>query len=152
VSKQVLEHAYREASQGNLQPLLDALADDVQWTIIGSTELSGVYRGKREVTDGLLARLRARLATPVSFTFERFLADGEYVVMQARGRATAVTGLAYDNTYCIVARIVDGQIREMTDYVDTELITRALFGLGLPGGVLGGEEPRRLGHHGRIRV
>lgn len=127
MSKQVLEHVYQEASRGNPQPLLDALADDIQWTIIGSTELSGVYRGKREVTDSLLARLRARLATPVAFTIDRLIADGEYVVMQARGQATAITGLAYDNTYCIVARIVDGQIREMTDYVDTELITRALF-------------------------
>lgn len=127
MSKQVLERVYREASRGNLQPLLDALADDVQWTIIGSTELSGVYRGKREVTDSLLARLRARLATPIAFTIDRLIADGEYVVMQARGQATAITGLAYDNTYCIVARIVDGEIREMTDYVDTELITRALF-------------------------
>lgn len=127
MSKQVLERVYREASRGNPQPLLDALADDVQWTIIGSTELSGVYRGKREVTDNLLARLRARLATPVAFTIDRLIADGEYVVMQARGQATAITGLAYDNTYCIVARIVDGEIREMTDYVDTELITRALF-------------------------
>ena len=48
--------------------------------------------------------------------------------MQARGQATAVTGLPYDNTYCIVARIVNGQIREMTDYIDTELVTRALLG------------------------
>jgi hypothetical protein len=53
-----------QASRGNPQPLLDALADGVQWTIIGSTELSGVYRGKREVTGNLLARLRARLVTP----------------------------------------------------------------------------------------
>jgi ketosteroid isomerase-like protein len=63
----------------------------------------------------------------VTFTIDRLIAEGEYVVMQARGRATAITGRAYDNTYCIVARIVDGQIREMTDYIDTELITRALF-------------------------
>ena len=128
MSKQLLERIYRELSEGNPQPLLDSLADDVQWTIIGSTELSGVYRGKREVTGNLLTRLRARLASPVTFTFERFIADGEYVVMQARGQATAVTGLAYDNVYCIVARIVNGQILEMTDYVDTELISRALFG------------------------
>jgi len=100
----------------------------MSWTIIGSTELSGVYRGKREVTENLLARLRARLATPVTFTFERFIGDGEYVVMQASGRATAITGLPYNNTYCVVARIVDGQIIEMTDYIDTELITSALFG------------------------
>jgi hypothetical protein len=56
------------------------------------------------------------------------LPEHAQVVRQRRhGQATAITGLAYDNTYCIVARIVDGQIREMTDYVDTELITRALF-------------------------
>ena len=128
VGKQLLEHVYRELSAGNTQPLLDSLADDVQWTIIGSTELSGTYHGKREVTDNLLARLRARLATPITFTFERFIADGEYVAMQARGQATAVTGLPYNNTYCIVARIVNGQIREMTDYIDTELVTRALLG------------------------
>ena len=128
MSKQLLERVYQEVSRGNPQPLLDSLADDVQWTIIGSTELSGVYHGKREVIDNLLGRLRARLATPVTFVIERLIAEGEYVVMQARGQATAVTGLAYNNTYCIVARIVNGRIREMTDYVDTELITRALFG------------------------
>jgi uncharacterized protein len=133
VGKQLLERVYRELSAGNTQPLLDSLADDVQWTIIGSTELSGTYHGKREVTDNLLARVRARLATPITFTVERFIADGEYVAMQARGQATAVTGLPYNNTYCIVARIVNGQIREMTDYIDTELVTRAL--LGIPGGL-----------------
>ena len=127
MSKQLLERVYREVSKGNTQPLLDSLADDVQWTIIGSTELSGIYHGKREVTDNLLARVRARLATPITFTIDRLIADGEYVAMQARGQATAVTGLPYNNTYCIVARIVNGQIREMTDYIDTELVTRALL-------------------------
>ena len=39
-----------------------------------------------------------------------------------------MTGLPYNNTYCIVARFVDGKIVEMTDYVDTELISTALFG------------------------
>ncbi|HEX9359025.1 MAG TPA: hypothetical protein VF933_35110 [Streptosporangiaceae bacterium] len=48
--------------------------------------------------------------------------------MQTRGQSTAVTGLTCNNVYCVVARIVDGQIRELTDYLDTELITRALFG------------------------
>jgi ketosteroid isomerase-like protein len=57
----------------------------------------------------------------------------------------AVTGLAYNNTYCIVARVVNGQICEMTDYVDTELVTRALLGAGTsPAG--GGERtPDRTG-------
>jgi uncharacterized protein len=127
VSKDLLRHVYSEASKGNPQPLLDSLDDDVRWTIIGSTPLSGIYEGKREVIENLLGRLRSRLASPVAFSFERFIEEGEYVVMQASGQAIVISGARYDNTYCIVARIVNGKIREMTDYVDTELITQALF-------------------------
>jgi uncharacterized protein len=127
VSKDLLRHIYSEASKGNPQPLLDSLDDDVRWTIIGSTPLSGTYRGRNEVVENLLRRLRSRLAGPVVFSFERFIEEGEYVVMQAGGQATAINGARYDNTYCIVARVVNGKIREMTDYVDTELITKTLF-------------------------
>jgi uncharacterized protein len=126
-NKQLLRHVYAEVSKGNAQPLLDSLADDVQWTIIGSTALSGTSRGKQEVIDKLLKPLRARLADgPIMFQPERFIAEGEYVVMQAQGRATALSGKPYNNTYCIVCRIVDGKVKEMVDYIDTELITTAL--------------------------
>ena len=59
------------------------------------------------------------------FTLGDFIAEGNQVVMRARGRATAKSGKPYNNSCCIVARI-DGKIREMTDYVDTALIDRAL--------------------------
>ena len=123
-NKQILRHVYAEISKGNVQALLDALAEDVQWTIIGATALSGTSRGKQQVIEKLLQPLRARLADgPLVFTADRFIAEGEHVVMEARGQATAKSGKPYNNTYCIVARIVDGKIKEMTDYIDTELIT-----------------------------
>jgi uncharacterized protein len=126
-NKQLLQGIYAEISQGNPAPLLAALAEDVEWTIIGTTALSGTSRGKQEVVEKLLRPLRARLADgPIAFTPQRFIAEGEYVVMQALGRATAKSGRPYNNTYCIVCRIVDGKIREMTDYVDTERIATAL--------------------------
>jgi ketosteroid isomerase-like protein len=127
-NKQLVEYIYTELSSGNVTPLLDSLAEEVQWTIIGTTELSGTYRGKREVVEGLLGRLRARLAGPISFALERFIAEGDHVVMQASGRATATNGNPYNNTYCIVCRIADGKIEQMTDYIDTALISSALFG------------------------
>ena len=126
-NKQLLQDIYAQISRGNLQPLLDSMADDIQWTIIGSTAVSGTSRGKQEVIDQLLRPIRARLADgPIVFQPERFIAEGEFVVMQAKGRATALSGKPYNNTYCIVCRIVDGKVKEMIDYVDTELITSAL--------------------------
>lgn len=126
-NKRLLEHVYTEASKGDAEPLIAALADDVRWTIIGTTPLSGTFEGKVEVIAELLVPLRARLTSSVSFTFERFIAEGDHVVMLAKGAATAKTGRPYENVYAIVARIVDGRIQEMTDYVDTALITSALF-------------------------
>lgn len=126
-NKQLLEQIYAELSKGSVQALLDSLADDIQWTIIGTTILSGTSHGKAEVIEKILKPLRARLAdSPIVFSIERLIAEGEYVVMQAHGQATAKNGKPYNNTYCIVCRIVDGQVKEMTDYIDTELITSAL--------------------------
>src|SRR5262245_62578257 len=83
-NKALLEGVYAEISKGNVQPLLDSLADDVRWTIIGRTFLSGTAHGKQEVIDRLLKPLRARLADgPVVFEVDRLIAEGDYVVMEA---------------------------------------------------------------------
>ena len=125
-NKALLRRVYEEISRGNPALLMDTLADDIRWTIIGTTALSGVFNGKQEVAEKLAVPLRARLDGPIAFTLDDFIAEGDQVVMRARGHATAKSGKPYNNSYCIVARIVDGRIREMTDYVDTALIDSAL--------------------------
>src|SRR5437868_10043917 len=117
-NKALLRRVYEEISKGNPALLMESLADDISWTIIGTTALSGTFRGKQQVVDKLAVPLRARLDGPVVFTLDDFIAEGDQVVMRARGRATAKSGKPYNNSYCIVARIVDGKISEMTDYVD----------------------------------
>lgn len=126
-NREMLRHIYEEVSAGNSGPLLDALAEDVRWTIIGTTALSGVFEGKANVIEGLFKPLRARLSgRPVAFAPERFIAEGDHVVMQAHGSAITRAGKPYNNVYCIVAKFRDGKIVEMIDYVDTEMVTSAL--------------------------
>src|SRR4051812_38287309 len=104
-NKQLFQHIYAEIARGNAQPLLEHMADDITWTIIGTTVLSGTSHGKQEVIEKILRPLRARLADgPIVFLPDRFIAEGEYVVMQARGQATSKSGKPYNNTYCIVCR------------------------------------------------
>jgi ketosteroid isomerase-like protein len=50
------------------------------------------------------------------------------VVVQARGDAVTKAGAPYDNEYCFIYRVEDGSIREVTEYLDTELVTSALGG------------------------
>ena len=68
----------------------------------------------------VLQRLPDRVRT------DRILADGPYVVVQARGDAKTKSGVEYNNEYCFVYRVEDGRIREVVEYLDTELVTSAL--------------------------
>ena len=107
-------------------PFLAAIADDFVWRIIGSTAWSGEYVGKNEVMERLLKPLVAQLTAPTRLTATNILADGDHVVVQCHGDATTVSGQRYANTYCFVIRIAAGQLRELTEYMDTALVERVL--------------------------
>ena len=48
-----------------------------------------------------------------------FIADGDYVVVEARGDNVTKAGLRYDNQYCMVWRIENGKIKEIKEYCDS---------------------------------
>jgi ketosteroid isomerase-like protein len=116
----------RKMGQGALDGMLAAMADDVRWTIIGTTKFSGSYNGKKDLLDRLIKPLSAQLETPGSNATDNVIAEGDYVVLQSRGTGRkAKSGKAYNNTYCIVYKLANGKIQEVTEYCDTELITEA---------------------------
>lgn len=126
-NKRILSGAYEAVSRGDPGPLAEALADDIVWTIIGSTALSGTSRGRDAVRQNIFARLRARLADgPIRFEIERLIGEDDWVVMLANGFATAKDGRPYNNVYAITASFSGGKIVEMRDYVDTALIDAVL--------------------------
>jgi ketosteroid isomerase-like protein len=112
----------------NPSAFVDAMADDVKFTLTGTTKFSGTFNGKQELAAKLFGPLFAALdANGIALTPDNLIADGEFVVMQARGKATAKNGLPYNNNYCHVFRVTHGKIREITEYLDTELVTK-VFG------------------------
>ncbi len=125
-NKQLMEQIFSELSQGNSRPFVEHLADDVRWTVMGTTPWSKIYHGKNAVLTDLLGELRARLADRYRATAQLVIAEGDRVVVQARGQAVTKSGIPYNNEYCFIYRIAEGLIHEVTEYLDTELLTRAL--------------------------
>ncbi len=124
-NKDLLRTAYAEMAKGNAQAFLGAMADDVTWTLIGTTKLSGTYRGKQDIIDNFFGPFMADIDGHAAITPKNFIADGDYVAMQAEGKARTRFGKDYDNTYCHVFRFGGGKIREVTEYCDTELVNEA---------------------------
>jgi ketosteroid isomerase-like protein len=53
-------------------------------------------------------------------TITRMFRDGDWVIMEGVGEGTFRNGAAYDNRYIIVFEVVDGRVRTVREYMDTQ--------------------------------
>jgi len=125
-NKQLMQDIFAEMAKGNGKLFVDSMADDFRWTIAGATKWSRTYEGKQTVLSKLLRPLFSQFADTYTATANRFIAEGDYVVVEFRGRATTKAGKPYNNNYCCIYRIADGKLQELTEYLDTELVTAVL--------------------------
>jgi uncharacterized protein len=125
-NKALLQQVFEETANGNGRPFVEALADDVRWTIIGTTAWSGIYEGKRAVVAELLAPLAEQFTGANIVSAERFVAEGDLVVVEGRNHSVTKAGPSYPNRYCWVFVLRDGEIAEITEYTDTQLIAEVL--------------------------
>jgi ketosteroid isomerase-like protein len=98
------------------------MADDFRWTMVGSNKWAKTYAGKQAVIGELFAALRRKMDR-VTTIAHRFIAEGDHVVVEARGANTTKAGLPYCNTYCFVFRLAEGKLAEVTEYMDSELVS-----------------------------
>ena len=124
-NKQLIRDMFAELSKGNAQAFLGNMADNVRFTIIGTTKFSGTFNGKPEIVNKVLTPLTSQLEGGLTITVDNLIAEGDNVVMQGRGKSTTKAGKSYNNTYCQVFRIANGKVQEITEYLDTELVTAA---------------------------
>ncbi|MCE9596937.1 MAG: nuclear transport factor 2 family protein [Spirochaetia bacterium] len=125
-NKQIVQKIFSALAKGNSKPFLTTLAENFTWIIPGTTAWSGKYIGKKAVQETLLAPLFAQFATQYTNCAQRILADGDHVVVECKGNVTTKSGAPYNNTYCWICTLQDGKLIELTEYLDTELLSRVL--------------------------
>ena len=125
-NKKLMEEIFAGLANRNGTLLTERMADDFRWINIGTTKWSGSFDGKAAVLRDLLAPLRARLVERSRTSAHRLIADGDYVVVEARGDNVTRSGKPYNNEYCFVFRLSGGKIKEVKEYSDTALIDAVL--------------------------
>ena len=128
-NKELVRHIFTEIGKGNHEPFLNAVAEDFSITCIGTTPISGTYKGIKEVSEKFIGPVMSSFKTPPRVVVDRIIAEDDFVVVVAHGDGGITkNGHAYNNTYCHVMRLQDGKIVESTEYLDTALVNAA--GLG----------------------
>ncbi|HEX5433720.1 MAG TPA: nuclear transport factor 2 family protein, partial [Candidatus Angelobacter sp.] len=84
------------------------------------------YAGKSAVLGELFGTLSARIEGRIRTIPDRFIAEGDHVVIEAHGNNNTKSGKPYNNRYCFVFRVAEGRLKEVTEYLDTELVTATL--------------------------
>ncbi|WAL65332.1 nuclear transport factor 2 family protein [Amycolatopsis cynarae] len=116
---------FEQMAAGNTRALSDAMAEDFRWVFPGNWSWSGTWGPRETALKGLLRPLMAQF-TGYRSEADFVLADGDRVVVQARGYATTHRGDPYHQTYCYIFRIADGRITEVIEHCDTALVERVL--------------------------
>jgi uncharacterized protein len=125
-NKKLMQEIFARVAVGDGALFVEHLADDVVMRVSGQYSWSRTFTGKQSVLRDLFGVVRER-TTGASKTIPlRFIADGDIVVVEARGEMTAKTGVAYNNEYCLIYRLRDRKIVEITEYQDSTLCERVL--------------------------
>ena len=97
------------------------VADDVDWTVMGTHPLAGHYHNKVDYA-GTFAKLGKVLPQGAQLHVEHILVKDDHAVVELL--ATAINGMRFDNRYCMVL-IFDGEtIVRGRSYVDSALVAR----------------------------
>lgn len=126
-NKQLVSDAWGAITAGNPEGFMSRLADDATWTFFGTHRFAGTIRGKDELVAKLFAPLGEVLADGIKVHVDTLTAEGDRVVIEARGEAQTKQGVPYNNSYCIVVTCANGKIQHVREYLDSELVTR-VFG------------------------
>ena len=102
------------------------LADDVSWTITGSSPVAGTYTSRRDFIERAIQPIGARLSQPIRPTVVRIITEGNTVVVLWDGHTVAKDGLAYDNRYCWIMRMEHGKVKEAVAFFDSATLTDLL--------------------------
>ncbi len=123
ISHDSVETLFSNLANGHSERFLEHVADDIDWTLLGTHPLAGRYRSKAEFVSRTFARLGRIFTDKLRLVPQHIHIDGETAIVEMKGFATDLRGKSFDQTYCWVCRFSGTTIVEVRAYLDSEMMT-----------------------------
>lgn len=119
-NKRIVHDFFQAWNERDFAKATELLAEDLEWSIIGGTTVSG-ERNKREMKTAL--KFLPRIFEGFRFTLHETTAEADRVVVIAESHGTHKSGRAYNNHYSFHMRIKEQRIARVREFFDTEHAT-----------------------------
>ncbi|WP_114106157.1 nuclear transport factor 2 family protein [Hyphomonas sp. CACIAM 19H1] len=117
-NRQFVTSAIERWAAGGSEFFNEVLSEDVVWTIEGSSQSSGIYRGRSDFVVRAVAPFAIRLSQPIRPVEWQIWADGDHVIINWKGKGVARDGAPYGNTYVWILRMENGKAAEVSAFLD----------------------------------
>ena len=99
----------------------ELLADDAQWTIVGSSPVAKTYASKEQFLAEVIRPFNARMDQPLKPTIRKIYEAGDTVIVIFDAESRCVDGQPYRNTYAWFMQMKDGRAVNVTAFFDNRL-------------------------------
>jgi hypothetical protein len=123
---EIVEGAYEAFNGGDMDALMGAIHEDVEWHELEGSNLGGTYHGHDEVAGNVFGPT-AELYEGFQAVPDEFVDGGDTIVVLGSYQGTVTeTGSSIDGIpFAHVLGVTDGRISSFTNYTDTQLFARA---------------------------
>lgn len=128
LDRQLVTDLFANLATGRQAEFFANVADDVDWTVMGTHPLAGRYHSRDEFFDATFHRLNARLREGVVLAVRNVLIDGDQAVVEMDALSTQNNGKPFANQYCWVCRFSGDEIVEVRAYLDSALVRETIAG------------------------
>jgi uncharacterized protein len=126
VQANYVKSLFANLEHGKSGAFFEHVADDVNWTVMGTHPLAGTYHTKADFLAHTFARLDKILKEGVVLRVTDILVDGDSAAVEMESLSTALNGKPFDNRYCWIVHFSDGTIEEVRAYLDSSLVQRLI--------------------------
>ena len=115
---------FKGLESGDGAAFFEHVADDVDWTVMGTHPLAGHYLSKKAFREGTFAKLGQVLTGGAQLRVEHLIVEGNQAIVELHSLATARNGMRFDNYYCWVVYFRGEMIVRVRAYLDSAMVAR----------------------------
>jgi len=124
ISAERVRTIFEGLERGDGAAFFQHVAEDVDWTVMGTHPLAGRYSSKKAFIEGTFAKLGRVLPQGAQLHVEHLLVKDDQAVVELRSLATAKNGMRFDNYYCWVVYFKDEVIVKVRAYLDSAMVSQ----------------------------